>query len=71
MNKTVDITPDFKPISLIRSVEEKAKESVAAFIVLVNKDGDLYYDGNGVTRQNLIWALRKLEHEIMSGVLSE
>lgn len=61
-----NIIPNFQPLSLLKANEKKAEESVGAFLVLVDKEGDLYYDGCGVTRENLIYALRKFEHEILS-----
>ncbi len=67
MNKIANITPNFQPIALLKANEGRAKKSTGALLVLVNKDGDLYWDGCGVSQENLLWALRKLEHEIMSG----
>jgi hypothetical protein len=67
MSEVTDITPDFQPLALLRANEERAKDSTCALLLLVNAEGDLYWDGCGVTQQNLIWALRKFEHEILSG----
>ena len=65
--KIPDITPNFQPIALLKANEGRAKESTGAFLVLVNANGDLYWDGCGVTQENILWALKKFEYEILGG----
>ena len=60
-----DITPDFEPIKLLRSVEERAKNSTAAFVVLMKEDGALFYDGCGVCSRDLLWALEKMKMRVI------
>lgn len=65
MSKIKDITPNFEPVALLRSLEERAKGAKAAIVILVNDKGDLYWDGCGVTNESFLWALRKSEYELM------
>lgn len=60
-----DITPDFKPVKLLRSLEGRAKESSAAFVVLLGEDDRMYYKGAGLTAKDLLWALEKMKQLVI------
>lgn len=66
LKKVFDITPNHEPVKLLRSLEKRAKESTAAFVVLLGKDDVLRYNGAGVTAKDLLWALEKMKQLVIN-----
>ena len=64
--KIVNITPAHKPISLAKEMVERAPESSSALCVLVQSDGKLWYDMAGHRQLEILWALQRMIHILMS-----
>lgn len=66
--KIHDITPSHNPISIARDMVDLAPSCVAGFYVLLDKNDVLIYDGAGMKRKDLLWALERLKIELMGEV---
>ena len=66
--KIHDITPKHEPVALLRCLEEDAKESVAAFVVLLKEDDEIQYEGVGVCAKDLLWAIEKMKLKLLGAI---
>lgn len=64
---TVDITPNHNPVKLAQTMVEKAPGAVAGFFILLDEDGGLYRDMNGMSERDILWALEKCKNELLNG----
>jgi hypothetical protein len=63
-----DITPAHMPIALLRAAEEQIEkeEVAAAFVLLLMEDDTIWFDGCSYKRKDLLWALDRMKHIIMT-----
>lgn len=66
MNNVADITPDHEPVALAREMVERAPDAVAAFCVLVGKDGEIWRRACGHQKMEVVWACTRTIAELMS-----
>ncbi len=66
MSEVEDITPNHEPISLAREMVERAPGAAAGLCVLVREDGSVWYDMAGHQRADVLWALQRMIHTLMS-----
>lgn len=66
MSAVTDITPLHEPIALAREMVERAPDATAAVCILVKSDGSLWYDMSGHRRVDVMWALQRMIHVLMS-----
>lgn len=66
MSEVSDITPHHEPISLAREMVERAPGAAAGVCVLVKPDGSIWYDMAGHHRADVMWALQRMVHTLMS-----
>ena len=66
MGQVIDITDPSEPIALAREMVERAPECVAALAVLVRKDGSMWFDSRGHRKADVLWALSKMQMEILA-----
>ncbi len=65
MGKVKSITPPFHPLALLEANLERAKNSKAAALVILGKDGELHYDCCGVTKESLLWAIENMKKDVL------
>ena len=65
-SQVTDITPSHNPVWLAREMVHRAPEAKAGIAILLN-DGELWYDMAGFKRQDILWALQRMIHELMEG----
>ena len=66
MEGFTDITPPSNPISLAREMVDRASGARAGIAVLICKDGSMWFDCCGEERAYVMWALRRMEHELLT-----
>ena len=72
MSKVVDITPQHEPLSIIREAEQEIIRSrdelniVAAFVVLIDENGDLWRRAAGYQKRDVLWALMRCQNDLMN-----
>lgn len=64
--KIHDITQGHEPVALARDMLAKAPECKAGFAMLENPDGSLWFEGVGHRKKDLLWALERLKHDIIT-----
>lgn len=68
---TDDITPGYHPVALLRQALEQAEDAQACVVVIVSKDGTLWFDSCGHERQAVNWALDVMHDRLMRSVGEE
>jgi S-ribosylhomocysteine lyase LuxS involved in autoinducer biosynthesis len=61
----IDITPHHEPVSLARDMVDRAPGCSAGFYMLLDGD-ELVYDGCGMTKKDILWALERTKLRILS-----
>ncbi len=65
MTNIADITPAYEPVSMARGMVDRAPSATAGVCVLVNENGELWFDMCGHQKKDILWALHKMIHELM------
>ena len=60
-----NIIPRHHPYGLLSDNLERSKDSIAAVLILVGKDGGMYFDNCGIEARDVLWALRKMEQKLL------
>ena len=73
MSQVADITPGHEPISLLRKAQEVVENegAVACSVILVNKDGCLWYDTCGERTKDILWALECSKLRLLRHVIDD
>lgn len=62
MSKVADITPTHKPLALLRYAEEvvqgEGPEMVSATVIMMDEEGELWYETCGMSNRDVLWALQ-------------
>ena len=60
-----DIIPLNHPYGLLYDNLERSKDCIAGVLILVDKDGGMYFDNCGIKATDVLWALRKMEQKLL------
>lgn len=63
--KIHDITPPHEPISVARNMIERAPAATAGIAVLIDPDGLIWWEMAGHAKKDILWALVKMQQELM------